>query len=247
MGQGRKRDIVMPTKFRFRWIPFVAALLAAAVGVSLGQWQSRRAAEKEAIEAKQSSRESAPPVAMGSKSVSVEEVEYRRVSLKGEFVPEWTVYLDNRPYKGIPGFVVLTPLKIAGSDTHVLVLRGWIKRDITDRTKIPPIATPPGIIEIQGVAKRSPGQILQLGEPVKLRSGAIVQNVTVAEFEEATNSNFQPVVVEQLTDTADGMIRDWPRPSSGVEKHRGYAFQWYALAATALIFFVVTGFRRGTN
>lgn len=237
----------MPTKFRFRWIPFVAALLAAAVGISLGQWQSRRAAEKEAIEAKQSSRESASPVAMGSKTVSVEEVEYRRVILKGELMPEWTVYLDNRPYKGTPGFVVLTPLKITGSDTHVLVSRGWIKRDITDRTKIPPIATPLGMIEIQGVARRSPGQILQLGEPAKLRPHAIVQNVTVAEFEEATQFDFQPVVVEQLTDTADGMIRDWQRPSAGVEKHRGYAFQWYALAATALIFFVVTGFRRGTN
>jgi len=30
-----------------------------------------------------------------------------------------------------------------------------------------------------------------------------------------------------------------------VEKHRGYAFQWYALAAMAFIFFVVTGIRRG--
>jgi surfeit locus 1 family protein len=40
-------------------------------------------------------------------------------------------------------------------------------------------------------------------------------------------------------------VRGWPRPSTGVEKHRGYAFQWYALAGMALVFFVVTGFRRG--
>jgi surfeit locus 1 family protein len=41
------------------------------------------------------------------------------------------------------------------------------------------------------------------------------------------------------------MVRDWPAPSLGVEKHQGYAFQWYALSAMALIFFVVNGFRRG--
>ena len=41
--------------------------------------------------------------------------------------------------------------------------------------------------------------------------------------------------------------RDWPLPSAGVDKHRGYAFQWYALAATAFLFFLVTGFRRASR
>ena len=31
----------------------------------------------------------------------------------------------------------------------------------------------------------------------------------------------------------DGLVRDWPDPGSGVEKHLGYAFQWYALAVLA--------------
>jgi len=42
-------------------------------------------------------------------------------------------------------------------------------------------------------------------------------------------------------------VRDWPPPSLGVEKHRAYAFQWYALALMALLFFLVTGSRRGTS
>lgn len=50
-------------------------------------------------------------------------------------------------------------------------------------------------------------------------------------------------------DTA--MVRDWPAPALGVDKHRGYAFQWYALALMAFLFFVVTGFKgnkqRGTE
>jgi cytochrome oxidase assembly protein ShyY1 len=42
-------------------------------------------------------------------------------------------------------------------------------------------------------------------------------------------------------------MRDWPVPSSGIDTHRGYAFQWYALAAAAFLFFIVTGFRRASK
>ena len=38
-------------------------------------------------------------------------------------------------------------------------------------------------------------------------------------------------VVQQTNDTGDGLRRVWPRPDAGVDKHRGYAFQWYSLAA----------------
>lgn len=234
-------------KFRFRWIPFVAAVVVAAIGLSLGQWQTRRAAEKEAIETRLVARASAQAVSLQSAAGSVDDVEYRLGTAKGEFVGDWTVYLDNRPYKSVPGFYVLTPFRLAGSDMHVLVARGWAKRDLADRTKLPPVAVPNGVIEIQGVVRRRPGKVLQLGDAAPLRPGAIVQNVDIEEFAHAANMRMQPFIIEQTSTTRDGLVRDWPRPSTGVEKHRGYAFQWYALAATAIIFFVATGFRRGTN
>lgn len=234
-------------KFRFRLIPFVAAVVVAAIGISLGQWQTRRAAEKESIEARLAVRESAQAVSLQSAPESVDDVEYRLGTVKGEFVGNWTVYLDNRPYKSVPGFYVLTPFRLAGSDMHVLIARGWAKRDLADRTKLPPVEVPNGMIEIQGVVRRGPGKVLQLGDAAPLRPGAIVQNVDINEFAQAANMRMQPFIIEQTSATQDGLVRDWPRPSTGVEKHRGYAFQWYALAATAVIFFVVTGFRRGTN
>lgn len=235
----------MPLKFRFRWIPFVAALAAAAIGVSLGQWQTRRAAEKLAIEARQQAREAEPLSGIGTEIRRPDEVEFRRMKVRGEFIPEWTVYLDNRPYKGAAGFYVMTPMRIAGSDMHVLVARGWVKRDVADRAKLPPIPTPAGTLEIEGTARRAPGHVMQLGKAEALRRGAIVQNVDASEFEEAAGLKMQPFVLEQAGDLKDGLVRDWPRPSTGVEKHQGYAFQWYALAVTALLFFVATGFRRG--
>lgn len=237
----------MPMKFRFRWMPFLAAVVAAAVGVSLGQWQTRRAAEKELIGATLAARGAAAPVKLQPAPQEAADVEYRRVVVEGEFVNEWTVYLDNRPHQGVPGFYVLTPMRLAGSDMHVLVMRGWARRDVADRAKLPAAPAPQGMVGIQGVARRNPGHVLQLGAAPPLRPRAIVQNADSAAFAQAAGWRVQPFVVEQTSDTYDGLVRDWPQPSAGAEKHRGYAFQWYALAATALIFFVVTGFRRGAN
>jgi surfeit locus 1 family protein len=237
----------MPISFRFRLIPFIAAAIAVAIGVSLGQWQTRRAAEKEAIEAKLTERQSLPPLALQAAAPSIDEIEYRHVVVRGEFVRGWPVYLDNRPYNGAAGFYLLMPFKIAGSGLHVLVARGWLPRDIADRTKLPPIVVPSGTIEIEGLARRDAGRLLQLGHAPDPRPNAILQNIDIAEFANASGLSMQPFLLEQLNDTRDGLVRDWPRPSTGAERHRGYAFQWYALAAMAMIFFVVTGIRRGTR
>jgi surfeit locus 1 family protein len=235
----------MPIKFRFRWIPFLAMTLAVTVGVMLGQWQTRRAATKEAIESKLNLREAAPPMAIGNATLTAQEVEYRRVTLQGEFDPDWAVYLDNRPMHGQAGFYVLMPLKIARSDMHVLVLRGWLPRDPKNRAAIPAYETPSGLVEVHGFARRNLGQLLELGNAAPLRPRAIMQNVTPAQFAAASGLKVQPFVVEQSNNVGDQLVRDWPRPSLGIDKHRGYAFQWYALAATAFFFFIATGFRRG--
>ena len=237
----------MPIKFGFRWIPFIAALLAVTLGVTLGQWQMRRAAAKETIERKLSERQSAPPLVVGAAPLAIDEVEYRRVQVTGGFARDWPVYLDNRPHQGVAGFYVMMPFKIAGTDMHVLVARGWVPRDPLNRTKLPSIVTPAGQIDIQGVARRNPGHLLQLGRAEGLRPGAIVQNLALAEFAQVSGLRMQPVLIEQSSALPDGLMRDWPRPSGGIDKHLGYAFQWYALAATAFLFFLVTGFRRGTK
>lgn len=237
----------MRLTFRFRWGPFVATALAVALGVALAQWQTRRALEKEAVEARMSAQAAATPLDLNSALPRIDEAEFRRAVVKGEFVRDWPVYLDNRPYQGNAGFYLLMPFRIAGSDQHVLVARGWIKRAMSDRTRFPPITTPSGIVQIEGVIRCHPGHVLQLGRPEPLHPGAIVQNLGVQEFAQASKLNTIPLMIEQVSDTQDGLVRDWPQPSAGVEKHRGYAFQWYALAATALLFFIVTGFRRGTK
>jgi cytochrome oxidase assembly protein ShyY1 len=91
--------------------------------------------------------------------------------------------------------------------------------------------------------------VLQLGTPAPLKPGAMVQNVDVTDFARASGLKLQPFFVEQLGagQGADALVRDWPAPMLGIEKHQGYAFQWYALAAMAFLFFAITGFRSGTK
>jgi cytochrome oxidase assembly protein ShyY1 len=138
-------------------------------------------------------------------------------------------------------------LKVAGSAMHVLVARGWLPRNAADVAKLPPYATPSGTVTVDGIVKTSVGHIMQLGTPEPVRPGAIVQNIDPAQFAAASGLQVQPFFVEQAGPNADGLVRNWPAPSLGVEKHQGYAFQWYALAAMALLFFVITGFKRDPN
>ena len=53
-----------------------------------------------------------------------------------------------------------------------------------------------------------------------------------------------PFFVEQRSALDDGLLRDWPRPDSGVEKHEAYALQWYSLAALAVVLAAVFSFKK---
>ena len=173
--------------------------------------------------------------------------EFRRVIAEGEFISSWAVYLDNRPYQGKAGFYLLMPFKLAGSEQSVLVLRGWFPRDASDRERIPTIAVPKGVIRLEGRVRTTTGKLMQLGEAAALQPGAIAQNVDIADFARASKLSLQTFIIEQTNDAADDLVRDWPTPSVGIDTHKGYAFQWYALAFVAAVFFLLTGFKRASK
>lgn len=231
--------------FRFRPIPFVATIVMVTLGVLLGNWQAGRASEKLAMEQQLTMLEAAPMMQLGADLTSVNKVEYHRVQVRGEFVRDWPIYLDNRSYKGAAGFYVLMPFKIAESSTYVLVARGWTKRDNSDRTKLPELITPEGEILLEGVAVQSVGKLLKLGkEDTRIRAGDILQNITPAVFAAQTAWKLQPFYIQQRSTVVDDLVRDWPRPSLDIDRHRGYMVTWYGLALMAAIFYLVTGFGR---
>jgi len=256
---------VTQLSFRFKLIPFIAMLAVVVAGVALGNWQQRRAEEKTKLGERLAAGAAAAPLVLNdavaggpqasgaanaaNAAISARDVAFRRVQVRGEFVRGWPLYLDNRPYQGRAGFYVLMPFKIAGSDMHVLVARGWLPRDPLVRDKLPFYMTPTGPVTLHGLVRQDAGHVLQLGAAPVLRPGAIVQNADPAQVAAASGLALEPFVIEQSGALQAGddvhMVRDWPAPELGVDKHRGYAFQWYALAATAFIFFVWNGFRRG--
>ncbi|HEU4852783.1 MAG TPA: SURF1 family protein [Telluria sp.] len=234
-------------RFRFRLIPFIATLLLVALGLSLGQWQDRRALEKTARGELLAQRAGQAPLDIGMAALAPGDVEYRRVSATGTFVPEWAVYLDNRPQGKQAGLYVLIPLRLSGSDRHVLVARGWVPRNAAQRERIVEYATPAGEVTVTGIAVAEMPRVMELGTQPAIARGAILQNIKPDAFAAASGLAVQPFFVQQEGDAGDGLVRDWPAPSLGVEKHQGYAFQWYALTVMALLFFVITGFRSGKH
>lgn len=240
----------MRFSLRFRPAAFAAALLVAVAGILLGNWQRDRAAAKSELQARQLARDREAPLDITAATVAppLSDLAYRRVRLHGAFVAGWPVLLANRPMNGQSGFHLAMPFKIAGSDMHVLVLRGWLPR-AAEYGRVPAFATPAGPLVLEGRALASAGRVMELGEGPALAPGALVQNLTPQALARASGLRLQPFVVQQLVPAApdDTLARDWPAPAAGIDKHRGYAFQWYALAALAILFYVTTGFRRGTR
>lgn len=237
----------MRLSFRFRWVPFIAAALVVAVGVSLGNWQLRRAEQKLVLQQQMLARSEFVPLNANALMPAGAVEEFRRVVAEGEFISTWAVYLDNRPYQGRAGFYLLMPFKLAGSEQSVLVLRGWFPRDATARERLPEIAVPKGVIRLEGRVRASTGKLMQLGEADVMKPGAIAQNIDVADVARASKLSLHTFIIEQTNDTADDLVRDWPTPSVGIDTHKGYAFQWFGLAVVAAVFFLVTGFKRASN
>ncbi|RZL36532.1 MAG: SURF1 family protein [Rubrivivax sp.] len=216
-----------------RWLVLVAALLGAALTARLGFWQLDRAAQKLALQAAIDTEAAKPP--LGNADLT-EAPLHRSVVLRGSWVAERTVWLDNRPMDGRAGFYVVTPLRLAGRSDAILVQRGWAPRNQADRRQLPPLTTPAGEVEVMGRLAATPSRLYQLGDA---STGAIRQNLDAAAFGTESGLALLPLTVVQTSARADdGLLRHWPAPDTGLQKHYGYAFQWFALCALILSLYV---------
>jgi surfeit locus 1 family protein len=87
----------------------------------------------------------------------------------------------------------------------------------------------------------------RFSRPMKLdevEKGRVRQTVDLKEFAAETGLPLQAFVIEQHGALDDGLLREWPRPDAGVEKHQAYSFQWYSLAALAAVLGIVFSFRK---
>ncbi len=232
---------------RGRLVPALAALALVATAISLGQWQLRRADEKRVLQARIDAAATAAPVSVPSSPVQASSLDGRRVVVEGRWDAKHTVFVDNRTYKGVAGFHVATPVRIGDSQMHVLVLRGWVASDRGDRLRLPEVPTPAGAVRVEGMAQADIAQVLELkASGLPGPQERIWQNIDLSRFARWSGVTLQPVLVRQDARGApdDGLVRDWPVPGAGVDKHVGYAFQWFTLAAATVALWIYFGFFR---
>ena len=222
--------------------------LAAAAGIAatlaLANWQLNRAHEKEARAERLEVLARDAPVTLGADEVKAADVEWRKVVARGRFEARHAVFIDNRIHRGVAGYHVVMPLdvgKAGGAPRYVLVNRGWIAGS-PERGRAPKVITPAGVVEITGTAVVPTKRFLELSKDVT--EGNIWQNLTLERYRAVVPLALQPVVIQQESPLDDGLVREWDAPNLGVDKHYGYAFQWLALGATLLVFYLVTHVRR---
>lgn len=230
-------------QFRPRLVPGIAAVAFIAITVSLGNWQRHRAEEK--LEAAQKADQAAQGAVLSvpSARTGADGFEHRRVSVRGRFVARATLFLDNKVLRGVAGYHVLTPLAIQGGDVHVLVDRGWIAAG--DRARLPGVPTSEGPQTIEGTAVLPSRRFVELAPEAE--SGPLRQNLVVEREEKRLALKLQPFVIEQTSESRDGLERVWERPDTGADRNRSYALQWYSFAVLAAILYVVLGFKRTGN
>ena len=248
----------------------VAALAVVVLGLSLGIWQLQRAEEKAQLQSARDAAAAAPPLrldAAGEPSAGRDggaastratlpslppprEIDGKGIQATGAFDAERTVFLDNRTRGGIAGFHVLTPMKLVGRDEYLLVLRGWIGRDPYDRARLPSLLTPPAVVTVAGEAVVDLPQPMMLGEePRPGPQDRLWQHFDYERYAQWAGLPLYPVILRQTVEPGyrDDLARDWNQPGLSVDRHLGYAFQWFALTVAAIVTWVILLRRQKTR
>ena len=220
----------------------LATLLGMALTARLGFWQLDRAAQKQALQTAIEQRGELPALTgleLSSESLLAQVQVHRKVLLRGQWLDDKTVFLDNRPMHGRVGFFVLTPFQVDGRREAILVQRGWVPRDGLDRSRLPELPRSTGVVEVEGRLAASASRLYEFSS---VSSGRIRQNIDAAEYSKEIKQVLLPLtLVQSRPDNAqstDGLLRDWVAPAAGLHKNYGYAFQWFALCALILGLYV---------
>lgn len=238
----------MPGKrvFRPRLWPTLAAAAGIALTLALGNWQLKRGHEKSELKTRIDQLAKEPAINVPAVELNAQDVQLRRVEARGTFEPKYAVFIDNRVRHGMAGYHVVMPLKLGDGSRYVLVNRGWVA-GTGDRNRLPEVKTPAGVVTVNGLALVPSKRFIELSG--KTAEGPVWQNLTLERYRQAMPIPIQPFVIQQdqAGATDDGLVREWDPPDLGIDRHYGYAFQWFALAAAILVFYLVANVKRKTE
>lgn len=231
-------------EFDFEWRITLVTLLLLPALVALGFWQLQRAEEKAQLQASWESRQSQAPAELGQlTSAEPGQLAYRRVRLRGEYLPERYLLLDNRIHGGRFGYEVVGLFELADRAALVLVNRGWIAADPA-RLTLPEVPEPAGPQQLTGHVYVSPGEPYLLAEqdltaPWPLRVQALEPAALAPLVRELSDNPLFPYQVRIDAGQPSALTVAWQVVNTGPEKHRAYAFQWFTMALVLGIFFLL--------
>jgi len=217
----------------------LATLCVAGLTTRLGYWQLGRAHFKEAAYELELTQAKLAPINtqdLLQSPLSSDNLQ-RRIDVQGQWLKQWTIFLENRSMQGKPGFWVFTPLQL-GPDKVLLVQRGWVARDLVHSSQLPNVETPEGLVRIQGRLVAPPSKMFELQEkqtmpPTTQGLNLLRQNIDMKSFSDETGLRFLANAL-QTGEPSEGLLRDWPTSLSGSDKNRAYALQWFALACVCI-------------
>ena len=235
----------MPVVFRPGWLPTLLVVVSVSLFISLGRWQERRADEKQRLMDLQQARAAEAPMRLIADMSELGDSRYRVVTVSGSYDTDHQVLVDNQISNGKAGYHVLTPLRGPNGSAAVLVNRGWIPMN-PDRRQLPAIQAPAGQQVVSGALDKFGTVGLKLAGADVPSPGwpAVVQVVDAGKLAERLGYPLLPYQVLLAAAEPDGYERAWRQIDLHPEKSRGYAFQWFAFAATALALYVWYGFKR---
>jgi surfeit locus 1 family protein len=224
------------------WMTLLVIIGALILG-RLGIWQLDRLAQRRAFNSSLNTRMAQPPITVTDAQIDPDALEYRRIEVRGVYDPTQEIVLRNRELDGVAGIHVLTPLRLSGSDTAVLVDRGWLPRDYADPAARSAYAAPPSEQLVSGIARRSQDESAggpqdpPLG-PDRKRLDAWF-HVDTARIQQQAGYPLLPIFIEQQPAPGDPAL---PRRVATVDlgegPHMGYAVQWFAFAIILVVGYI---------
>ena len=230
--------------FDFEWRITLFTLLFLPLLISLGFWQLQRAEEKADLAAAFERQQVSPPAPLPALAGQpAARLAYRPVVLRGQYVPGRYLLLDNRTRAGRYGNEVLAVFALEDG-LLALVNRGWLPADPA-RLSLPEVTDVPGdALEVTGKIYVAPGEpYLLADEPLASTWPQRVQAVQVDKVAALLDADIFPYPVRIDAGEPGALQADWQLVNVSPAKHRGYAVQWFSMAAVLALLYLV----RSTN
>jgi surfeit locus 1 family protein len=230
------------------WSVFGTAA-GCALMLYLGQWQVHRGQAKSGLDLQYAAAARQAPVELNTVSTPPPGLTAQAVSLRGEYLGERQLLLDDQVHGDTPGYDVWTPLRLAGGGL-VMINRGWIPPGI-DRRHLPAVPAPAGPVRLRGLWRSLPAPGLRLASGcVPGQAPAdwprLVLYPTAADLACFYGEALLPGEVLLDPEAPDGYVREWRLATPGFPpaRHYAYAAQWFAFSLTLLVLFIKLNLKR---